>query len=835
MVVYTSLREPLSLGPELGRGGEGVVYQVEDRPEILAKVYAPIPHAGYEQKLAWMKSNPPENPTHSQGHASLAWPLDLLYDSDGAFIGYTMPWVRDAAPILEVFNPRLRNLTYPSFNLKYLYRTARNLAAAVAALHARDYVIGDLNEGNILVTSTAMVTIIDTDSFQVREKRYERVVVYPCPVGKAEYTSPELQGRGLSTDLRRPVDDSFALAVILFQLLAEGNHPFRSRWLGQGDPPLIEEKIKQGLFPYINNNKKLVAPPPNIEDLHRLHPVLVDLFMRCFVDSIDDPELRPDPMEWVHGLEEAENALNRCNAGHEYSGHLRFCPLCTPLRKGPLALLMDIPYHTRKFLNKIVIPMGKDKSQAKKHPLRKQPQNFWDPVGVVVLVSIIIAVGMTMIVIPIWQQSVRNEAIRIVSTVPFVSGQHKTIPTVQAQNVGTAEAKANVDSGQEKDAEKTPDKSSDNARNAAKEDTPKAKPVAKAEEKTPKTKDVKDNKSGEEALPRSQPELQKDLKSQLDETNIKPVARRSVRWGNRISVGNMEHLSVLHTLLKDPRVSVTTMAFSPSGNLLVTGLSDNTIKIWRVKDGAHILTLRGHTGALSCVAFSPDGLLIASGSRDRTIRLWKAGNGELVSVLNGHQGTVTSLDFSTDGSLLASGSEDNNIRIWKVKSGLCINTLIGHKMDVNAVAFSPSGRLIASGSRDNTVKLWRIDDGTLISSIAAHHWDITSIAFSPGGNVLASASMDDSIRFWRIKDSMQVQKLMGHFKGVTSIGFSPNGELLTSGSDDGTVKLWRVNDGTMLRTIGESAHPVKCVAYSPNGSTIAAGLDNGLIYIWGLP
>jgi WD40 repeat protein len=557
--------------------------------------------------------------------------------------------------------------------------------------------------------------------------------------------------------------------------------------------------------------------------------------MRCFVESIDEPELRPDPMEWVHGLEEAENALNRCNAGHEYSGHLHFCPLCAPPQRGPLALLSDIPYQTRKFVNKLLIPMAKVKSQAKKRPLRKQTPEFWDPVGVVVLVGIIFAVGITMIVIPMWQQSVRNEAIRIVSTLPFGYGQHKTLPTDPAQNVGTVEAKANMDSDQEQEAEKTPDKSSDNAGNAVKEDSTKAKPVAKMEEKPPKAKDLKENKSGQEALPRSQPELQKDLKSQLDETNIKPVARRSVRWGNRISVGNMEHLSVLHTLLKDSRVSVTTMAFSPSGNLLVTGLSDNTIKVWRVKDGAHILTLRGHTGALSCVAFSPDGALIASGSSDRTIRLWKAGNGELVSVLNGHQGMVTSLDFSMDGSLLASGSADNNIRIWKVKSGLCINTLIGHKMDVNAVAFSPSGRLIASGSKDNTVKLWRTDDGTLVSSITAHHWDITSIAFSPGGNVLASASMDDSIRFWRIKDSMQVQKLMGHFKGVTSIGFSPDGELLTSGSDDGTVRLWRVNDGSMLRTIGESTHPVKCVAYSPNGSTIAAGLDNGLIYIWGLP
>lgn len=817
MLVYTSTHEPLNLGDELGRGGEGIVYHVEERPDILAKVYSPIPRAGYEQKLEWMRGNPPEDPTCNQGHASLAWPLDLLYDADGEFIGYTMPWVKDAVPILDVFNPRLRHVTYPSFTLKYLYRTARNLAAAVAALHARDYVIGDLNESNILVTSTALVTIIDTDSFQVREKRHERLVVYPCPVGKGEYTSPELQGRGLSADLRRPHDDSFALAVILFQLLVEGNHPFRSRWLGQGDPPPVEEKIRQGLFPYASQNRKLVAPPPNVQNLDGLHPVLVDLFVRCFVDSIDDPELRPSPLEWVHGLEEAENALDRCPEGHEYSGHLRFCPQCVPPPSGPLSILNRLSGYISN-LPKMVLNF-RIKDRRKKRQSRKEKQSFWDPAGVAVLVAILLIMVVTTILVPIWRQSVTNEAIRIVKSVSYGLDQSRSLPANSAQNL--------------QNSAKT-DESQKDTPAAASEKASKSTEVTKTDDQDEKGKAVKGAKGTHEDAPRSQPDMRHSLKDELAEVNIKPVVRRSYQSKNRISIRNMEHLSLLRMLQKDVRISVTSMTYSPSGRLLVTGLSDNTIKVWWVKDGALLYTLKGHTGKISCVSFSPDGSLIASGSVDRTIRLWRSNNGACINTFSGHQGTVTSLDFSADGSLLASGSTDNNVKVWKVKNGLCMNTYIGHKMDVNAVAFAPSGKLIASGSRDNTIKLWRVEDGTLVSSIMAHHWDITSIAFSPGGNVLASASMDDSIRLWRIKDSVLICKLKGHIKGVTSIGYSPDGELIASGSEDGTVKLWRTNDGTMLRTIGENQQPVKCVAYSPDGATIAAGLDNGLIYVWGL-
>jgi DNA-binding helix-hairpin-helix protein with protein kinase domain len=327
MIVYDSRKAPITLGPLLHRGGEGSIHPVDGQAWLLAKVYA-TPREGYEGKLLWMKRNPPAAASSAAGHAPIAWPRDLLYDGRGQFIGYVMPRVRNAVPLLEVFNPRRRAQTLPAFNWRYLHRAARNLAAAVKALHARDYVIGDLNEGNVLVTPAALVTLIDTDSFQVQEHRQAQIVFYPCPVGKPEYTPPELQGKTFNRVVRGPEHDLFGLAVLIFQLLMEGSHPFRSQWLGQGDPPPVAEKIARGWFPYLTPPPGPIAPPTHTPALETLHPSVADLVRRCFVDGHTNKALRPLPEAWEQALAEAERSIVECASGHMFAGHQRACPRC---------------------------------------------------------------------------------------------------------------------------------------------------------------------------------------------------------------------------------------------------------------------------------------------------------------------------------------------------------------------------------------------------------------------------------------------------------------------------------------------------------------------------
>ncbi len=351
----------------LGKGGEARVYAVSGSPHLAAKVYeADKDLTERIAKLTVMRDLPPDVPEGRDGHVSIAWPLDLLCDADdvGRVTGFLMGRVHDAVQVIDVYNPQTRLIECPLFDYRYLLRTARNLAAAVRALHARGYVIGDLKHSNVLVTQTALVTLVDADSFQVRDPQTGHV--YACPVHTPDFTPSEMQeGETEDKGTRRqgeeetgnrkqgteetqsaienrkstipsslsPSHDLFALAVLIFHMLMEGTHPFAGVYLEEGDPPPFEERIARGHFPYGNRDVPYRANTRYAPPFELLPPALRELFVLCFEEGHDNPDLRPDARTWQRALDEAGRNLRRCDANpqHFYGNHLDACPWC--LRK----------------------------------------------------------------------------------------------------------------------------------------------------------------------------------------------------------------------------------------------------------------------------------------------------------------------------------------------------------------------------------------------------------------------------------------------------------------------------------------------------------------------
>ena len=316
----------------LGAGGEALVFAVPGDAQIVAKVYRrPLP--AHASKLASMLANPPADPMAAQGHVSIAWPTDVLQTADGTrrIVGFIMPRADGERALIEFYNPTARRQQCPLFNYLYLHRTARNLASAVRAVHHRGYVIGDLNEMNILVTDTALVTLVDCDSFQVRDVQSH--TVHRCPVGRPEFTPPELQGKTFRDLDRNPEHDLFGLGVLVFQLLMEGTHPFSGVYTGEGEPPPYEARIMRGEFTYGTRPVPYRVMPAALP-FGTLHTRLQELFLRCFEEGHSNPQARPDAETWVTALQAAEDALAECavNDQHRYSNHLDACPWCNRMR-----------------------------------------------------------------------------------------------------------------------------------------------------------------------------------------------------------------------------------------------------------------------------------------------------------------------------------------------------------------------------------------------------------------------------------------------------------------------------------------------------------------------
>ncbi|HEX7435016.1 MAG TPA: hypothetical protein VF326_15300 [Anaerolineaceae bacterium] len=326
----TQSHQSILLGELLAQGGEGSVWSVVGRPEV-AKIYHPtFARNTQEAKLATMVANPPRDEMHIRlNHVSITWPTAMLYQ-DSKFSGFLMPRLGESLKVLEVYNPRLRKARFPGFNWKYLVHTSLNLSIAMEAIHAKNYVIGDINESNIMVNRQALVSLIDTDSFQVIDYSGG---IYRCPVGREEFTPPELQGIEFNQINRVPEHDYFGLAVMIFLLLMEGNHPFAGvlKTSNPGSDPDNIYCLKQGAFPYASNS--LSIPRPTAPRFNLLPPDIQRLMLKCFVEGYHTPTARPTPGEWAEWLEKAESRLVNCrkDKNHWYSSHLRRCPWCSPV------------------------------------------------------------------------------------------------------------------------------------------------------------------------------------------------------------------------------------------------------------------------------------------------------------------------------------------------------------------------------------------------------------------------------------------------------------------------------------------------------------------------
>lgn len=314
-------QESLQLGAPLGRGGEATVFSLRDDSNLVAKIYH---HHSAERsaKLEVMVGHPPKE-IFSHGRPVIAWPMRRVFHktSTEQVIGFLMPRVGDGTQLATLHHMKSRLAFNPHFNWRYLVRTAANLSRVVDKVHDAGYVIGDINDSGIIVSPTAIVSLVDCDSFQVRHPSSGRV--FRCVVGMESFTPPELIGYSFRDVDRTQSHDAFGLAVLVFHALM-GSHPFSVKVAKNQEQPSIADAIKRGLYPDGSMESAFppFAPPPGI-----LSPAIRQLFRSAFRNTAVN---RPTAAAWAQSLDQLETELRTCsrNSNHLYGSYLRDCPWC---------------------------------------------------------------------------------------------------------------------------------------------------------------------------------------------------------------------------------------------------------------------------------------------------------------------------------------------------------------------------------------------------------------------------------------------------------------------------------------------------------------------------
>lgn len=309
-------------GKCIGAGGEGEIYEIENEPDVVAKIYYPKYRTQDRQEKirAMLETDYRLLPEYS-------WPICMLF-IDSNFCGFMMTKLSGYEQLIDfyVFDNR-RKYSWA----KYV-AVAMNIAAVVGTLHEHGLIIGDLKPENILVnTSDCKVAFVDTDSYDIKTASGK---LYPCLVATPEFAAPELQGLDTLSSGNRSVfstnTDCFCLAVILFRLLMNGVHPFAcsstSLSVSEYQPVSNIKNYRCAFFKETSLDGRLertIQAP----DINILPSKIQLLFKKAFLSK----DNRPDAASWYYALLDLRKNLCRCavNHRHEFYSHLDRCPWCS--------------------------------------------------------------------------------------------------------------------------------------------------------------------------------------------------------------------------------------------------------------------------------------------------------------------------------------------------------------------------------------------------------------------------------------------------------------------------------------------------------------------------
>ena len=209
----------------IGFGGMGTVYKALDlrkleasdrKPYIAIKVLN-VQFRGHPKSLIALQRE--ARKAQALAHPNIVSVYD--FDRDGPMVYLTMEYL-PGKPLSQVLRaPGFKGLPYAQ-----VLPIVTGMANALSYAHGRGFVHCDFKPGNVILTESGTVKVIDfgiARVFQKTEEDVDATVFDPGSLGALTpaYASPEM----LEQRDPDPRDDIYALACITYELLT-GRHPF---------------------------------------------------------------------------------------------------------------------------------------------------------------------------------------------------------------------------------------------------------------------------------------------------------------------------------------------------------------------------------------------------------------------------------------------------------------------------------------------------------------------------------------------------------------------------------------------------------------------------------
>jgi len=288
---------------ELGRGGQGIVYEVKIDDKFYAlKWYT----CKFNNKDAFRK-NLENNISMGTPDSKFLWPLFLTNEQQGSF-GYIMNLrPKEYSNFYDILNKETDfSSTLTAIN------SALNIVNGFRSLHRKGLSYQDLNDGNFFINvKSGDILICDNDNVTPDGKKNSGNIG-----GKPGYMAPEIvTGKSHPNSLT----DCHSLAVILFKLFCRHDPLMGEQYVKS---VCITEKREIELYgsspififdPDNATNRPVKGIHPNPIKLWPLYPdFLQEAFIKSFAQGMSNTNLRLPENEWQKVLVRLRDVLLQC-------------------------------------------------------------------------------------------------------------------------------------------------------------------------------------------------------------------------------------------------------------------------------------------------------------------------------------------------------------------------------------------------------------------------------------------------------------------------------------------------------------------------------------------
>lgn len=296
-IAYTSKHQLIRLEDEFLSNPQSITYQT-DWHGVQAKIYQAqwLSISYFEDKAKRML----EKPIHCEG---ICWPIDLLYDTNGEFVGVLVPAAEGYQLKQQLMSQQGLEKNFPEWDRRNLTHLTKVILDKIIYLQDRNIVFGLINPGAIFVKDENSVYFAEMDTYQIEG--------YPILSYERVMQAPELQDTSEGMRLYTKQEDNYEIALLVFMLLMPGKFPYN-----KGNNKNISESVKKMSFAFRYGKQNEEHGAREYFGLWRfawshLGYELKQAFYYTFQNgqAFSTPEKRRDARFWQKKVEELEREL----------------------------------------------------------------------------------------------------------------------------------------------------------------------------------------------------------------------------------------------------------------------------------------------------------------------------------------------------------------------------------------------------------------------------------------------------------------------------------------------------------------------------------------------